>query len=126
MPRWNRIFQSNFTKGQLNPAAWDRLDTKIYTSGARQMLNAALVSQGGFKRRGGSRLLTSIAAGPVRLGAMFYSTTEMYLFVFTPGQLQIWDSVNWTFVATLTGLPWGVAQPWGTPLLTDIYFVTVE
>jgi hypothetical protein len=126
MPRWTRIFQSNFTKGMLNQSAWDRLDTKIYSSGARNMLNAALVSQGGFKRRAGTRLLDSIGGSQVRLGGMFYSTTEMYLLVFTPGQVIIYDAIGLAPVQTLTGLPWGVAQPFGTPSLADIYFITVE
>jgi hypothetical protein len=120
MPRWTRTFQANFTKGQLNESAWDRLDTKIYAAGARNMLNAALVSQGGFKRRPGTTLRDALpSAPPVRLGGLFYSPTEQYLLMFEVGKVRIYDSISEAFIVDL-------ATPYTAAQLQSLYFISVE
>lgn len=69
MGKLHRV-QNNFTSGELDPLLHDRFDIKQYQNGAKQMLNARALPQGGWRRRFGSyfvqeqlKKLTQITTG---------------------------------------------------------------
>ena len=61
-----RQIKTTFQAGELDPLMDMRSDVNAYANGARQMQNVALFSQGGFKRRNGTKRYASLS-GNARL-----------------------------------------------------------
>lgn len=55
-----RILQSTFTQGEFSPEMLARNDVEQYYKGAETLNNVIVLPQGGVKRRGGSRHITSL------------------------------------------------------------------
>lgn len=111
MPRWNRIFQANFTKGEFDPKLWSRGDTKLYSQGARHVLNGHLLPQGGFTLRPGTLAVAAlILTGPVRLFGWAFAPDEEYLVVFEPGKFRVYDNLSNLFIIEVGSMPWTTAS----------------
>jgi hypothetical protein len=97
-----KTIKTNFTAGEISPELIGRGDLSAYNNGARRLRNVRIFPTGGVTRRPGLRHVTA-AAGSGRLVAFEFNTEQVYLLLFTDGQLDIFadDELR----ATLT-TPW--------------------
>ena len=97
-------FQSNMTKGELDPQLAGRIDLAAYYNGLETATNVLCIPQGGVKKRPGTEYLDTVADG--RLESFSFSTEQNFLMVFTNGQVEVFkDGVSQDTVA----LPYNLA-----------------
>lgn len=82
-------FKTNFVAGELDPLMIGRPDIKHYHNAARRMRNVVALPQGGFRTRPGSDFVAKLPASNVRMASFQYTTSEVYLFVFTHLEVRI-------------------------------------
>jgi len=87
----------NFSKGELAPALWGRIDVAAYAAALRQAVNVVVLKYGGVTRRMGSRYvyeITSPAGGWAsaeagqRLIPFEYSIEQTYMLLFTQAKMR--------------------------------------
>lgn len=101
-----KTIKTNFTAGEISPELIGRGDLSAYDNGARRLRNVRIFPTGGVTRRPGLRHVAMVPGGG-RLVAFEFNTEQVYLLVFTDGQVDIYaDDV---LRATLTA-PWTEAQ----------------
>ena len=66
-----RQLKTTFQAGELDPMMNLRSDTTAYTNGAKKMQNVSLFSQGGFKRRNGTKRYASLPGNARLVGFDF-------------------------------------------------------
>ena len=102
--------QSNFTKGELDPALIGRVDLEAFYQGVREATNVLSIPQGGLKKRPGMRFLGE-AYGDGRLEQFSFNTEQNYLIVFTGLRMQVYkDGVLQTNING-SGLDY-LSTPW--------------
>jgi len=106
--------QSNFTKGELDPALIGRVDLEAFYQGVREATNVLSIPQGGLKKRPGMRFLGE-AYGDGRLEQFSFNTEQNYLIVFTTLRMQVYkDGVLQTNIngsgLDYLSTPWTLAQ----------------
>ena len=89
MGLWN--FQTNFTRGELDPRLVGRIDIQSYYSGVKKAENVLCIPQGGIKRRPGTEFIGE-ALGEGRLEKFSFRVGLEYLLVFTNQKLQIYKN----------------------------------
>jgi len=108
------VAQSNFTKGELDPALIGRVDLEAFYQGVREATNVLSIPQGGLKKRPGMRFLGE-AYGDGRLEQFSFNTEQNYLIVFTSLRMQVYkDGVLQTNIngsgLDYLSTPWTLAQ----------------
>lgn len=87
----------NFSKGELAPALWGRVDVAAYNAALRQATNVVILKYGGVTRRMGSRVVYEIKepdAGwddvhsPSRLVPFEFSIEQSYALLFTHATMR--------------------------------------
>ena len=99
-----RVHQSSFLRGELNPTIVSRVDLAAYGQGLKKARNVIPINQGGIERRGGSVFRADLG-GATRLETFIFNQNQEYIFAFQNQTLKIY-STNGTLVATLSSCPW--------------------
>ena len=115
MPRLIKS-QSNLSRGELNPRAHMRFDTRVYNDAVETAQNVCLLAHGGGRRRPGLRYLADLSSlGDVRFHLFDYGPGQAYLFIFYNAGLRVYLT-DGTLATTLT------SQPWTTAMLPKLSF----
>ena len=100
-----RKVQTAFSSGELDPGVTMRNDVEQYFDGAETMTNVLPLTQGGAKRRPGTKYITGTTSNAVaRMAEFEFNDEQEYLFVFTVGEVKIYDSSD-ALVQTITTSP---------------------
>lgn len=110
-----RIINTDFRAGELSPDMAMRIDTKVYPSGARSLLNCRIRNTGAVTRRPGTTYLANLAARS-RLLAFEYDEDEKYILAFQNNALRIYQS-NGTLLTSFTGTS---NCPWTTTTMFEL------
>ena len=107
-------FQSNMTRGELDPQIKGRIDIDAYYSGVAKATNVLAIPQGGLKKRPGMEYIGTAAANG-RMEAFAFSTDTQYLLVFSNAKMEIYKDD--TLITNINGsgndyltTPWTLAQ----------------
>ena len=100
-----RQIKTTFQAGELDPLMNMRSDVNAYANGARQMQNVALFSQGGFKRRNGTKRYASLT-GNARLVGFDFDDNEQYIMAFGNQRVDIYYLETNALAQAITGCPW--------------------
>ncbi len=103
-----RQLKTTFQAGELDPMMNLRSDTSAYTNGAKKMQNVSLFSQGGFKRRNGTKRYASLP-GNARLVGFDFDDNEQYICAFSNTRVDIYYLGNDSLTQTITSCPWGTS-----------------
>ncbi len=110
-----RQLKTTFQAGELDPLMNMRSDVNAYANGAKEMQNVALFSQGGFKRRNGTKRYASLP-GNARLIGFDFDDNEQYIMAFSNERVDIYYLETNALAQSITGCPWT------TSILFDIQF----
>ena len=102
-----RVLQTNFSSGELDPLMAFRVDTGAYVNGAAKVRNGLIYSTGGVARRNGTLDLAPLV-GRTRLVPFDFADDERYLLAFSDGRLDVFG-VDGVLIETLDGVDGG---PW--------------
>nr|BAR17513.1 protein of unknown function [uncultured Mediterranean phage uvMED] len=100
-----RQLKTTFQSGELDPLMNLRSDTTAYANGAKKMQNVSLFSQGGFKRRNGTKRYASLP-GNARLVGFDFDDNEQYICAFSNNRVDIYYLSNDSLTQTITSCPW--------------------
>tara|TARA_E500000305_G_C4027431_1_gene242650 strand:+ start:150 stop:2336 length:2187 start_codon:yes stop_codon:yes gene_type:complete len=100
-----RQLKTTFQAGELDPLMDMRSDVNAYANGAKQMQNVSLFSQGGFKRRNGTKLYASLS-GNARLVGFDFDDNEQYILAFGNNRVDIYYLETDALVQSITGCAW--------------------
>ena len=100
-----RQLKTTFQAGELDPLMNMRSDVNAYTNGAKKMQNVALFSQGGFKRRNGTKRYASLT-GDARLVGFDFDDNEQYIMAFGNQRVDIYYLETDALAQSITGCPW--------------------
>ena len=103
-----RVHQSSFLRGELDPKIVSRVDLAAYGQGLKKARNVVPVNQGGIERRSGSVYRANLGATS-RLETFIFNETQEYVFAFQNQSLKIY-STNGSLVATLSSCPWVTSE----------------
>ena len=101
-----RLQKTSFTGGEISPLLVGRTDLRAYDNGAGKLRNVFIHPTGGLSRRAGLRYVDTVAGGG-RLVAFEFNTEQVYLLVFTDGQVDVYRDGAWV---TSIDTPWTEAQ----------------
>ena len=110
-----RQLKTTFQAGELDPLMNLRSDVNAYANGAKQMQNVALFSQGGFKRRNGTKRYASLT-GNARLVGFDFDDNEQYIMAFGNQRVDIYYLETDALAQSITSCPWT------TSILFDMQF----
>ena len=99
-----RVHQSSFLRGELDPTIISRVDVAAYAQGLKKARNVIPLNQGGVERRGGT-LFRADLGGVTRLESFIFNSTQEYIFAFQSTILKIYSTAG-VLVATFTSCPW--------------------
>lgn len=85
------LLKNNFSSGELSPHIWMRTDLAQFRNGAKEVLNMLPIVEGGIKKRGGTKLI-STQADAVRVLPFNVSHSNNFIVVFKPKQISILSS----------------------------------
>lgn len=85
------LLKNNFSSGELSPHIWMRTDLAQFRNGAKEVLNMLPIVEGGIKKRGGTKLI-STQADAVRILPFNVSHSNNFIVVFKPKQISILSS----------------------------------
>lgn len=101
-----RRLQSSLVSGELDPKFAVRSDLEQYYNGAEKLTNVLPLTQGGVKRRPGLKYLAGVNNNDEsRLIDFAFNLEQKYLFVVTPGRIDIYTSPGDSFVVSITTSP---------------------
>ena len=100
-----RQLKTTFQAGELDPLMNMRSDVNAYVNGAKKMQNVALFSQGGFKRRNGTKRYASLT-GDARLVGFDFDDNEQYIMAFGNQRVDIYYLETNALAQSITGCPW--------------------
>lgn len=107
-------FQSNMTKGELDPQMYGRVDLESYYNGLAEATNTLIIPRGGMKKRPGMQYLGTAAANG-RLERFAFSVDDEYLLVFSNAKMEVYKDDS--LVTNINGsgndyltTPWTLAQ----------------
>lgn len=101
-----RTLKASFVSGEVDPTVHGRVDTDIYSKGAKRLRNVYVRPSGGAFRREGLEYIdttTSSAAG--RLVPFEFNDTQTYVLVFTAGQFKVYKTDSNSVQATVSSAP---------------------
>lgn len=92
MPRIKTV-QTSLVTGEVSPRAFGRTDIEQYFSGAEELKNVYVTTQGGVRRREGLQYVATTNGSNVsRLVPFEFNDEQVFLFVFQPSHLQIYKN----------------------------------
>ena len=77
-----RVHQSSFLRGELNPTIVSRVDLAAYGQGLKKARNVVPVNQGGIERRSGSVYRANLGAVS-RIEPFIFNATQEYIFSYS-------------------------------------------
>ena len=86
----DQVALPNFSKGELAPLLWGRVDAPQYSAGLRRARNFIVQRYGGVSFRPGTRLVGKVddPTQPVRLAAFQFSIDQAYVLVMGQGGMR--------------------------------------
>lgn len=103
-----RVFQTNFSAGEVDPLMRARTDSAAHKNGAKKLRNVAMLTTGGIARRWGTRFTGSKLPGKARLVKWEFSAGERYVVALSATTATFYSEAG-AQVAQLTGCPWSEA-----------------
>ena len=103
-----RIHQSSFLRGELDPNMVSRTDLQAYGAGLKKARNVIPINQGGVERRCGSAYRANLG-GQSRLESFVFSQGQEYIVAFQNTAVKFY-STNGTLLQTITSCPWTTSQ----------------
>jgi len=131
-----RVPLNNFQFGEVSPALTSRTDTKVYTNAAEQVRNFFIRSEGGLKKRTGTKRLANFGSSPsftataslrqsVRIEPFIFSDDEKYIIAFSNTRIEIFQIDPSTgavaSVQAITSQSW-LVNTTSAPYLEEITF----
>lgn len=131
-----RVPLNNFQFGEVSPALTSRTDTKVYTNAAEQVRNFFIRSEGGLKKRTGTKRLANFGSSPsftattslrqsVRIEPFIFSDDEKYIIAFSNTRIEIFQIDPSTgavaSVQAITSQTW-LVNTTSAPYLEEITF----
>lgn len=104
-----RLVQTNFSSGELDPLMAFRVDTGAYQNGAARLRNTLLYSTGGAARRPGTQD-TGALQGLCQLVPFDFADDERYILAFSNGRLDVYDVDGAAVTSVTSGISWATAQ----------------
>lgn len=104
-----RSVQWSFAGGELSPRLRRRADLAYYATGAAEIMNLAVVPEGGLDRLPGTWRIFDLE-GDARLIPFVFSEAESFLLVFTAGRMRVFN--KWGPLATTNFAAYEIATPW--------------
>lgn len=98
--------KNNLSSGELSPLLWTRTDVQQYENGAKKLLNALPLVEGGAKKRPGTKF-RAIMAGALRLIPFIANSENTYLIILGIKTLKVFNPRNYSIV-------YEVATPYDT------------
>ena len=97
-----RVPLNNFQFGEVSPSLTSRTDTKVYTNAAEQVRNFFIRSEGGLKKRTGTKRIANFGSNPaftalaslrqsVRIEPFIFSDDEKYIIAFSNTRIEIFQ-----------------------------------
>ena len=103
-----RVHQSNFNRGEIDPNLVSRNDLNAYGSALSKARNVLFNNQGSVERRPGTVFRADLGA-TTRLESFIFSGEQEYIFGFQNTALKIY-STNGTLLQTITSCSWTTSQ----------------
>ena len=116
-----RVPLNNFQFGEVSPSLTSRTDTKVYTNAAEQVRNFFIRSEGGLKKRTGTKRIHNFGTSPsytdianlrqtVRIEPFIFSDDEKYIIAFSNTRIEIFQiSPNTGAVSSIQSI---TSQSW--------------
>ena len=116
-----RVPLNNFQFGEVSPALTSRTDTKVYTNAAEEVRNFFIRSEGGLKKRTGTKRIHNFGSNPsftalaslrqsVRIEPFIFSDDEKYIIAFSNTRIEIFQisptDGSVSSIQSLTGQSW--------------------
>jgi hypothetical protein len=116
-----RVPLNNFQFGEISPSLTSRTDTKVYTNAGEQVRNFFIRSEGGLKKRTGTKRLHNFGSNPaftalaslrqsVRIEPFIFSDDEKYIIAFSNTRIEIFQisptDGSVSSIQSLTGQSW--------------------
>jgi hypothetical protein len=135
MPRV-RVPLNNFQFGEVSPSLTSRTDTKVYTNAAEQVRNFFIRSEGGLKKRTGTKRIHNFGSSPaftalaslrqsVRIEPFIFSDDEKYIIAFSNTRIEIFQisptDGSVSSIQSLTSQSW-LVNTTSAPYLEEITF----
>ena len=129
-----RVPLNNFQFGEVSPALTSRTDTKVYTNAAEQVRNFFIRSEGGLKKRTGTKRWANFGSNPtynanlrmnVRIEPFIFSDDEKYIIAFSNTRIEIFQisptDGTVSSIQAITGQSW-LVNTTSDPYLEEITF----
>jgi len=131
-----RVPLNNFQFGEVSPSLTSRTDTKVYTNAAEQVRNFFIRSEGGLKKRTGTKRIHNFGTSPsytdianlrqtVRIEPFIFSDDEKYIIAFSNTRIEIFQISPTTglvsSIQSLTSQSW-LVNTTSKPYLEEITF----
>jgi len=131
-----RVPLNNFQFGEISPSLTSRTDTKVYTNAGEQVRNFFIRSEGGLKKRTGTKRLHNFGSNPaftalaslrqsVRIEPFIFSDDERYIIAFSNTRIEIFQIDPATgavsSIQAITGQSW-LVNTTSAPYLEEITF----
>ena len=129
-----RVPLNNFQFGEVSPSLTSRTDTKVYTNAAEEVRNFFIRSEGGLKKRTGTKRWANFGANPahstdlrqsVRIEPFIFSDDEKYIIAFSNERIEIFQisptTGNISSIQSITGQSW-LVNTTAAPYLEEITF----
>ena len=129
-----RVPLNNFQFGEVSPSLTSRTDTKVYTNAAEEVRNFFIRSEGGLKKRTGTKRWANFGANPahstdlrqsVRIEPFIFSDDEKYIIAFSNERIEIFQVSPTTgdisSIQSITGQSW-LVNTTAAPYLEEITF----
>lgn len=97
MKQW--LLKNNLSSGELSPLLHTRTDVQQYGNGAKKLLNAIPLVEGGAKKRPGTKF-RGIFAGALRLIPFVPNSDNPFLLILGINTLQVYDPLTQSVVYT--------------------------
>ena len=109
------IVQNDFTHGEFSPLLKGRFNLEFYNKGAEFLRNVVVLTQGGVKRRFGSKFLSKIDIGDpenLNLQDFQFNDTVSFILIFVDREVRIFD-VDGVILTT-------IITPYPSPAINDL------
>ena len=131
-----RVPLNNFQFGEVSPALTSRTDTRVYTNAAEEVRNFFIRSEGGLKKRTGTKRIHNFDTSPsytdianlrqsVRIEPFIFSDDEKYIIAFSNTRIEIFQISPTTgavsSIQSLTSQTW-LVNTTSAPYLEEITF----
>jgi len=131
-----RVPLNNFQFGEVSPSLTSRTDTKVYTNAAEQVRNFFIRSEGGLKKRTGTKRIHNFGTSPsytdianlrqtVRIEPFIFSDDEKYIIAFSNTRIEIFQISPTTglvsSIQSITSQSW-LVNTTSEPYLEEITF----